>query len=100
MNTSARARASAMFRAAARQHASDIWNRYIGIVSISRFTTTENAATAIRFALSRPNARRPEVDRSNMIASFAAERNAKLTARMVACASSVSRQPPCSPPRY
>src|SRR5215217_896972 len=29
---------------------SDIWNRYIGIVSISKFTTTENAATAIRFA--------------------------------------------------
>src|SRR3954468_2204348 len=27
---------------------SDIWNRYSGIVSISTFTTTENAATAIR----------------------------------------------------
>jgi hypothetical protein len=50
MNASARAESiSSVSRLRLVSTRSDIWKRYIGIVSISRFTTSENAATAIMF---------------------------------------------------
>ena len=50
MNPSARAESiSSVSRLRLASTRSDNWNRYNGIVSISRFTTTENATTAIRF---------------------------------------------------
>ena len=50
MNASARAESiSSVSRLRLVSTRSDIWNRYIGNVSISRLTTSENAATAIMF---------------------------------------------------